>query len=88
LSVTDEFMIKLKLHNRRLKSNRKTQPRYFILLSDQTCIVGTEFETMRIWKRRYRDKPIADMFRTTKRVNQGVISLSNLIEYDPKRAME
>ena len=72
------------LHHKRLKTNRKAQPRYFILLPDQTCIVGREFEVMKHWRRHYRNKPIVEMLPTKKRINSGITSLSKLIDYVPE----
>lgn len=76
------YRIKPKLHNKKLKRTRQRE-QYFILLPDQTCIIGREFEIMKKWKMRFRDKPIQDMFRTEKRINAGMTSLSKFIDENP-----
>ena len=73
---------KLLTEVRKLKS--EPDHKYFLLLSDQTCIVGSNpMMIMKRFKREFKGKTIVDMYETDKRINSGVTSLSKLIEYDP-----
>jgi hypothetical protein len=65
---------------------RKPIQKYFLLLADQTVIIGSEFQVMKRWRRTFRDKKIVEMLPTNKRVNDGVTSLSKFIEYEPQSA--
>lgn len=57
------------------------QPKYLLLLQDQTCIVGTEFQCMKIRNLHFWHKNISDMFPTTRKVRNGTVtSLSKLID--------
>lgn len=62
---------------------RKHGQKYFLLLADQTVIIGSEFQVMKHWRTKFRRKAIVDMLPTNKRVNDGVTSLSKFIEYEP-----
>lgn len=78
------YRIKPRCHNRRLKRKTNSDRKFFILLPDQTCLIGSEFQVMKLWKRRYKHQSIQDMFHTNKRVNSGVTSLSKFIDFDPR----
>jgi len=78
----------LKIGRRKLKAPIRKEQMYFLLLSDQTCIIGREFDIMRQWRKEFRDKAIVDMYATEKRTYTGVTSLSKFIEYDPKAVAE
>lgn len=82
------YRIKPRCHNKRLKrKTRNDDQKYFILLPDQTCLIGKEFQVMKSWKhmRKHKNLPIVDMFQTSKRINAGVTSLSKFIEFDPRQ---
>lgn len=70
------FIKQKKLINKAHK--KREQQKYVVLLSNQTVIVGSEWQAM---KRAVRmRKSILDMLPTYKRINDQVTSLTKLIE--------
>lgn len=67
----------LKVDRKLLQGTGATQ-KYFILLSDQTVLIGAEFDIMRAWKSHYRGKQIEEMAPTNTNM-QGISEIGGKV---------
>lgn len=63
---------------KKIVGGKRSEQKYLILLSDQTTIIGNEWEAMK--KAVRSGKPIVEMLPTDARVNTQTTGLSKLLE--------
>lgn len=57
------------IHNKKLTRKQKPASKYLLLLTNQTVIIGYEFDVMRVYRKKFSDKKVDDMRPTKKRVD-------------------